>query len=200
MKKKIIALLNLFFLYIFALLTVNFIYVRIYEIKVVLYSVLISSLISLLIILLIFLKLTYFRIFSKFEAFLFFILLMFTGSLYSLSIPTIVERSLTIYMLEKIKYSQNGIHVNDLEGSILQDYIIEHKVIQKRLSEQTISGTISLGQDNCVRLTKAGSFTLFLIDAYRGNFLPLRIVKLREDDPDLSAVNKIDYLNSKCLN
>ncbi len=87
-----------------------------------------------------------------------------------ISIPTIIDRSLSFYLLEKIN-KINGINKNDVEGLIRNEYLKEMRVAEMRITEQINSGTLEL-KNNCIKLTKTGKNVTDISSFIRKNFLP----------------------------
>jgi hypothetical protein len=90
---------------------------------------------------------------------------------FAISVPTVVDRSLSIYLLEKLDQRGGGIRQDAFEQVLVQEYLKEHRLVEVRLTEQLASGTLTLS-DGCVSLTERGRriarFSRFL----RTHFLP----------------------------
>jgi hypothetical protein len=93
--------------------------------------------------------------------------------LYSFAIPTIIDRSLSIYILEKLAQRGGAIRLDAWEDIIKQEFMQEHRVVDIRLTEQLNSGTISIAQ-GCVRLTPWGAAIAYASRLYRTTLLPKR--------------------------
>ena len=86
-------------------------------------------------------------------------------------IPTVVDRSLSIYLLEKLDQRGGAIAADRLETIFVDEYLPEHHVVGVRLTEQLNSGTIRL-ENGCVRLTSQGKRAVWFAQTFRGAFLP----------------------------
>jgi hypothetical protein len=93
--------------------------------------------------------------------------------IYSIMVPTLIDRSLSIYVLEKLHQHRGGIKQGTIEDVITQTYFIERRVVDVRLTEQLDSGTITI-KDGCIRLTPRGEFVVRLSQFYRKTMLPKR--------------------------
>lgn len=91
--------------------------------------------------------------------------------IYSIMVPTLIDRSLSIYMLEKVQQYGGGIKQQALEKVIKRDYFENRDVVIARLTEQLKSGTLSV-KNGCVLLTPRGEFVVNLSQLYRKALLP----------------------------
>ena len=151
---KLFYIITLILAYFFFFFIIHLIHFNFFEVDVVLYSSLFDFLISLLIILIIIYFIKSLNFIEK--AFTFTLLISF-GVIYSLSIPTIIDRSLSFYILEKIQQRDGGILKSSLNEIFVSEYIQEHKLMDMRLTEQLKSGTVYIDND-CIRLTSRGDF------------------------------------------
>ena len=92
---------------------------------------------------------------------------------YALSIPTVIDRSLSIYILEKLAQRGGAIRQGAFESIIVNEYMKEHRLVAIRLTEQLASGTIEIEGD-CVRLTSKGRAIAETTRFYRTHILPKR--------------------------
>ncbi len=92
------------------------------------------------------------------------------GYVYAISVPTVIDRSLSIYVLEKIYYG-GGVSLERFREVVESDYLLEYKVTDARLTEQIESGSI-VNNNNCITLSPWGSFIASFTSKYRANFLP----------------------------
>jgi len=93
------------------------------------------------------------------------------GYAFAISIPTVVDRSLSLYLLEKLDQRGGGIRQAALEGVIVNEFMREYRVLDARLTEQLESGTIVI-TNGCVQLTAKGKLIAASTAAFRANFLP----------------------------
>ena len=95
----------------------------------------------------------------------------FLVMLYAVMGPTVIDRSLSIYIVEKIDYRGGEVAEAAMPKIILTEFMEEYKVADVRMTEQVTSGTVDI-HDGCIHLTARGkrlaSFTRF----FRENFLP----------------------------
>jgi hypothetical protein len=105
------------------------------------------------------------------EATLSLIVGLLIGVNYAISIPAIIDRSLSIYVLEKIDQRGGGIRRDAFESLFKDEYMPEHHLVDIRLTEQLNSGTIRI-ENGCVALTSRGRLVVALTRFYRTHFLP----------------------------
>ena len=112
-----------------------------------------------------------FKILNIFEKLQLTVIWLLGGYAIAISIPTVIDRSLSFYILEKIQQRGGGIRLEKFEEVFTREYVKEHRLVDVRLTEQQQSGTIKI-ENGCVTLTKWGerlaAFSLF----FRQNFLP----------------------------
>lgn len=92
---------------------------------------------------------------------------------FALSVPTIIDRSLSIYILEKLAQRGGAIRHDAFPSIFVQEYMKEHRLVDIRLTEQLASGTILI-ENGCVELTPKGRFVASLTRYYRTHLLPKR--------------------------
>ncbi|MCS7092258.1 MAG: hypothetical protein NZM26_02820 [Patescibacteria group bacterium] len=197
-SKKFFSALIMTLSYFAILFLIYWVHINYFKVNVVLYDAIIDCFIALAIStpLLFFLRsLQTFNIFEKVQ--LSFIWLL-AGTLWAISVPTVIDRSLSFYILEKLWQRGGGIMLSSFQRVITEEYIKEHKVVEMRLTEQKESGTIEI-ENGCVILTHKGraiaKFSLF----FRKHFLPKQrlIMNSYSDaltEPFRESVPITDYL------
>ncbi|SMB22421.1 conserved membrane protein of unknown function [Sterolibacterium denitrificans] len=90
---------------------------------------------------------------------------------FAISVPTVIDRSLSFYILEKLQQRGGGIQLARLDEVFVREYMPEHRLVEIRLTEQLASGTVRL-DGNCVRLTQRGQHLASFSRYLRRNFLP----------------------------
>lgn len=93
------------------------------------------------------------------------------GLFYAISGPTVIDRSLSIYILEKIDQRGGGIRQEAVERVFRDEYMREQRLVDIRLTEQINSGTIII-EHGCVRLTARGRLIVAFTRFYRTRMLP----------------------------
>jgi hypothetical protein len=110
---------------------------------------------------------------SQFEIKLLMIIWLLLGYSFAISVPTVLDRSLSFYILEKLQQRGGGIRKSRMRDVFVHEYIPEFRLIDVRLTEQLASGTITVEND-CVMLTPRGRVFATLSRYFRMNFLPKR--------------------------
>ena len=196
MYSKFTNYLFLIFLYCLFLVTVYKIYITYFEVNVLLFSAIQSVLITTLLFTPVFL-IKYFLIFELFEKVIIIFTFLLIGLLIAISIPTVIDRSLSFYILEKINQRGGGVKQEYMKYIFTEEYIPEHRLIDIRLTEQLESGTISIN-NGCVELTKKGDRTVIFSTFFRKHFLPTKRLIMGEYSNDLvnpfkNSKNLVDY-------
>lgn len=96
---------------------------------------------------------------------------LLAGYGFAISVPTVIDRSLSFYILEKLQQRGGGIKQDKFEEVFIREYLPEHRLMEVRLTEQLQSGTIAI-ENGCVRLTEKGNRLASFGRFYRQNFLP----------------------------
>jgi len=89
----------------------------------------------------------------------------------ALSVPTVIDRSLSFYILEKLQQRGGGIQLAKFNYVFTNEYMREHHLVDVRLTEQLASGTIAI-ENGCVKLTDRGQRLATFGQFFRKNLLP----------------------------
>lgn len=184
---------TLVFLAVLAALYV--LHVRHFTVDVVFYSALLDVAMAVLASSGVVLALRYFRVFNSFEICQLIAIWLLIGYALAISLPTVIDRSLSFYILEKLEQRGGGIQMARFEEVFTTEYVKEHRLVDVRLTEQQKSGTITI-RDGCVRLTPWGEKLVTFSRYFRLHLLPRKRLLLDEYSDDLtdpfrdSAVNK----------
>jgi hypothetical protein len=108
---------------------------------------------------------------NSFEKLQHFITCLLLGYILAISIPTVIDRSLSFYILEKLQQRGGGIQLSKFEQIFTGEYMREHRLVDIRLTEQTESGTIRIEGD-CVHLTEKGRRLASFSRFFRQHWLP----------------------------
>lgn len=169
--KKFFAMLASTILFGIVLLLVYWGHVTFFRVNVVFYTAIFDGVLAALITGVI---VVFFRRFSSLllsEKALLFIIWLLMGYGFAISVPTVIDRSLSFYILEKIQQRGGGIKQDAMSRVFVEEYIPEHRLMDVRLTEQLESGTIEI-KDGCVLLTSKGEKIASFGRFFRTNFLP----------------------------
>ncbi len=197
MQNKFLLLIFSLFSYFVILLSVYFIHINFFEVKVILYSAIFDSFIALLI----FFALSFFYksiIINSFEFLLIMIVLILCGYSFSITLPAVIDRSLSFYFLEKIEQHNGAINKTSMKDIFINDYIDEYKLIEIRLTEQLESGTIQI-DDSCIYLTRRGHMIAKFSNFFRKNFLAKNRLILEEYSNHLTDPLRKSKINDEYL-
>jgi hypothetical protein len=137
----------------------------------VLYSAILDGVIAALLMTLLLYLRREFNIFSGFEKAQLVAIWLLAASLVALGLPTVIDRSLSFYILEKLQQRGGGIQQAKFEEVFTREYVKEHRLVDVRLTEQQVSGTIVI-DNGCVKLTERGARLASFSRFFRANLLP----------------------------
>lgn len=182
----------------FVLLLIFYIvHARFFRVNVVFYSALFDSVVAVFVTMGILFKFRYFSVFNKFEKVQMTVIWILLGYAFAISVPAVIDRSLSLYILEKLQQRGGGIQLSRFEEIFTKEYVKEHRLIDVRLTEQQNSGTILI-EDGCVKLTDRGRRLAGFSRYFRQNFLPKQRLLMGEytdalTDPFRYSDNTTDY-------
>jgi multisubunit Na+/H+ antiporter MnhB subunit len=116
------------------------------------------------------------------------------AAVYAVAVLAVIDRSLSIYILEKVDQRGGQVRQGALEEIIKQEYLREHQVTDVRITEQLNSGTITVDK-GCIRLTPKGEQIVRFTRFFRTTLLPKKREILGKFSDDLTD----PFRNSKVL-
>jgi hypothetical protein len=123
--------------------------------------------------------------FSGLEKFQMLVIWLLLGYAFAISVPTVIDRSLSFYLLEKLQQRGGGIRQDRFQDVFVKEYMIEHRLVDVRLTEQLESGTIQIN-NGCVRLTPRGERLASFSRWFRATLLPRHRLLMGEYTDDLT--------------
>ena len=185
-------------LYVVVLLVAYVIHVKFFRVNVVFYSSIADGVIATALTIAIVSGIRWLNAFNTFEKTLLACIWLLLGYGFAISVPTVIDRSLSFYTLEKLQQRGGGIKVSAFEGVYAREYMKEHRLVDVRLTEQQQSGTIVI-RDGCVKLTPWGNTLATASRFFRANFLPKERLLMGEyssdlTDPFRTSETTVDYL------
>ncbi len=157
--------------YVVVLLLVHYLHVRYLRVDVVLYAAVIDAFIAIVLCAGLLWVTRQARNFTGLECTLLVLFWALGGYSFAISVPTVVDRSLSFYILEKLQQRGGGILQARMKDVFIHEYMVEHRLVDIRLTEQLESGTITINH-GCVQLTGKGQRFASLGRFYRTHFLP----------------------------
>jgi len=169
-----------------------------FRVDVILYSALLDALIATAIASLVLFWPRKSRILGHFEKLLLLVIWLLGGYAFAISIPTVLDRSLSFYILEKLDQRGGGILVDRFGDVFTDEYMHEFRLVDVRLTEQEESGTIRI-ENGCVMLTDRGRRLVSFSSFFRTHLLPpSRLLRgeYTDDltDPFRNSIPAPDYL------
>jgi len=173
-------------LYIVVLIVIYILHLKFFRVDVVFYSAIFDGVLSALLVGVILFSFSYFNSFNSFEKFQMLFMNILLGYIFAISIPTVIDRSLSFYILEKIQQRGGGIKQSGFEDVFTKEYMVEHRLVDVRLTEQLSSGTITIDENKCVKLTQKGNMLATFSRYFRKHFLPKERLLMGEYSADLT--------------
>jgi hypothetical protein len=158
-------------LFLALLLTVYYIHVSFLKVDVLFYSAVGDGVLATAITATLLYGWPYLALFNRFEKFQLCLIWLLGAYIFAISVPTVIDRSLSFYLLEKIQQRGGGIRLASFEDVIGKEYVKEHRLVDIRLTEQQQSGTIVI-ERGCVKLTEEGMRIATASRFFRQHFLP----------------------------
>ncbi|MBL8550637.1 MAG: hypothetical protein JNJ73_11690 [Hyphomonadaceae bacterium] len=117
-------------------------------------------------------------------------------ALYAVMGPAVIDRSLSIYIVEKVNQRGGEISVASVPAIFVEEYMPEYRLVDVRLTEQLRAGTLVLDR-GCLKLTAAGRRLVAFTTLYRHTLLPRRRVLMGETtdaltDPFRDSKQRVD--------
>lgn len=184
-------------LFLVCLLVTYVLRMRYGQVDVVFYSTIGCAVVAVLIAGALLYLLRAFSNFSRLEKFQLLVIWMLLGYAFAISVPTVIDRSLSFYLLEKLQQRGGGIRQDRFQDVFVKEYMVEHRLVDVRLTEQLQSGTIEIN-DGCVRLTPRGRRLAGFSRWFRANLLPRRRLLMGQYSDDLThpfqhSATVVDY-------
>ena len=179
------------------LLIVYVLHARYVPVNVVFYSAMFDGVLATGFALLLLAALRWLRSFSQFEIVQMGCIWVLLGYSFAISVPTVIDRSLSFYILEKLQQRGGGIKLDAFDQVFTQEYVKEHRLMDVRLTEQQQSGTVVI-RNGCVVLTDWGQTIATTSRFFRNHFLPKQRLLMGEysddlTDPFRNSVKRLDY-------
>lgn len=178
-------------MFLILLLFFYYVHVKFFRVDVILYSSILDGVIATLVATGILFGFSYFNLFNVFEKTQMAAIWLLAGYIFAISIPTVIDRSLSFYILEKLQQRGGGIQLAKFEEIFTQEYVKEHRLVDVRLTEQQESGTITI-QDGCVKITDLGNRLATFSRAFRRELLPKKRLLMGQYSDDLVDPFKSD--------
>ena len=183
--------------YTLLLLVIYVLHVRYVPVNVVFYSAILDAVLATILAAALIATVRWFKVFTRFETLQLCCIWLLLGYSFAISVPTVIDRSLSFYILEKLQQRGGGIKLDAFDQVFTQEYVKEHRLVDVRLTEQQQSGTIEI-KDGCVKLTAWGQTIASSSRYFRANFLPkqrLLMGRYSDDltDPFRNSVERVDY-------
>lgn len=183
--------------YALLLLVIYVLHIRYVPVNVVFYSAILDAVLATLLALALIASVRWFKVFTRFETLQLCCIWLLLGYSFAISVPTVIDRSLSFYILEKLQQRGGGIKLDAFDQVFTQEYVKEHRLVDVRLTEQQQSGTIDI-KEGCVTLTAWGQTIASASRYFRAHFLPkqrLLMGKYTDDltDPFRNSVDRTDY-------
>ena len=195
---KLVWCLVLTLLFIVLLLAIYILHAWYFPVNVVFYSSMLDAFLAALIMaILVFAWRSRRMPLNDFERLLLVTIWLLGGYAFAISVPTVIDRSLSFYLLEKLRQRGGGIELSSIESVLTDEYVKEHRLVDVRLTEQLESGNITI-VDGCVKITPKGEQIATFSRFFRQHFLPKKRLLMGEYtdyliDPFKNSEKLVDY-------
>lgn len=171
--------------FVLVLLFVYYVHMTVIRVNVVFFAAIADGVLSAFIVGVMLFLISYFRSLTVFEKSQLIVIWLLVGYAFAISIPTVIDRSLSFYILEKLQQRGGGIKQASFEKVFTQEYVKEHRLVDVRLTEQLESGTIVI-ENGCVKLTGKGERLASFGRYFRQHWLPKKRLLMGEYSDDLT--------------
>ncbi len=172
-------------IYSVALLATYTIHISFFRVDVVGYAALMDAVIAAVLTGILLFTVRWFDALEIFERILLVMIFLLGGYAFAVSIPTVVDRSLSLYILEKIDQRGGGIKQDQMEWVFIHEYVPEARLVDVRLTEALQSGTVEI-RNGCVILTDKGRMMARFSTWFHKNLLPKERLLMGEYSDDLT--------------
>lgn len=184
-------------LFVVLLLSIYYVHISYFKVNVVLYSSIQDGILAALLTSALLFGLRYFGLFDVFEKIQLLVIWILAGYIFAISIPTVIDRSLSFYLLEKIQQRGGGIQQARFDEIFTKEYVKEHHLLEIRLTEAQETGTVAI-INGCVKLTPRGERIASFGRFFRQNLLPKQRLLMGKytdvmTDPFRNSAEIIDY-------
>lgn len=195
---KYFKFLALMLVFVIALAAIYVTHSWFFKVDVVFYSAIADAVLAAVVTLIVASTLKWFKTFTIYEKFQTFLICLLLGYGLAISVPTVIDRSLSIYLLEKLQQRGGGIQLSAFDAVFKEEYMKEHRLVDIRLTEQQQSGTIVI-EKGCVKLTEWGQFVASTMTWFRQTLLPKNrligdVYSSALTNPMRDGVERTDYL------
>lgn len=184
-------------IFLVLLIGIYWLHVAFFRVNVLLYSAIEDGLIATVVSAGMLLAWNRQSVFTGFEKAQLCVIWFLLAYVFAISLPTVIDRSLSFYILEKIQQRGGGIKLASFEDIFTKEYVKEHRLVDIRLTEQQQSGTILI-EKGCVKLTDRGNKIAEFSRFFRKHFLPKqRLINGEYSDalvdPFRKSTNAVNY-------
>ena len=168
-KKYLIVTLS----YLGLFFTINAIHFYFFNVNVILYTLLFDLIISLLVVVigLAVINKNFYLNKNLLITILFLIATSQTLVIYAFVVPTAIERSLSVYLLEKLESNKGALSISDFNIIAKKEYFNDMKVVETRINEQITTGSIIIDSGKVV-LTDKGKALIKVFSFIKKYLLP----------------------------
>lgn len=177
---------------------VYWLHITFFRVNVVFYSAILDGILATVVTGAILWRVKWAAIFGHFERFQMLLIWFLTSYALAISVPTVLDRSLSFYILEKLQQRGGSIRQDKFPEVFTKEYVKEHRLVDVRLTEQLESGTIRI-ENGCVHLTPKGDRLAGFSRFFRAHLLPKQRLLMGSYSDDLTdpfrhSAEQVDYL------
>lgn len=167
---RLVVALALSICFVVCLLVIYYVHVLYFPVAVIFYSALLDAFLAALVLAVFLYWLPCRYGIDWLAKVLLFVIWLLGGYAFAISVPTVIDRSLSMYILEKLDQRGGAIREESFRDVFVNEYMNEYRLIDVRLTEQVASGTVVI-DDGCVKLTERGREIARFTRFFRTHFL-----------------------------
>lgn len=184
-------------LFVALLLIIYVVHSFYFDVNVVFYSAILDGVVATAVCGMLLWVIPWFKTLGPIEKTQLIVIWLLLGYSYAISVPTVLDRSLSFYILEKLDQRGGGIREDAFEDVFTHEYVKEHHLVAVRLTEQLQSGTIVI-HNGCVILTNKGRSLAHISRFFRNTLLPKHRLLMGTysdalTDPFRNSASNVDY-------
>lgn len=157
--------------YVVLLLVIYVAHIKFLRVNVVGFAALIDAILAACLAGALLFALSWFNVLEKFERVLLVMIFVLGGYAFAVSVPTVIDRSLSLYILAKLDQRGGGIRQDQIGWVFVHEYLPEYRLVDVRLTEAVQSGTVEI-RNGCVLLTDKGRAMATFSQWFQRHLLP----------------------------
>ncbi|MCB1505283.1 MAG: hypothetical protein KDJ47_09930 [Hyphomicrobiaceae bacterium] len=157
--------------FVVLLLSIYYAHIAFFSVNVIFYAAIVDAILATIVTGVLLYLASYFAPLSSLEKAQLLAICLLGGYAFAISVPTVIDRSLSFYILEKLQQRGGGIRADSFADVFTKEYMHEYRLVDVRLTEQEESGTVVI-KNGCAMLTPKGKMIASISSYFRHHLLP----------------------------